>query len=273
MNTITKSLRRIAPVASLALMVMALGGCKGGCGKSSACAPPCPPPCAPPSYAPAYPPPPPPVAYAPPSSPVPNDGLTDTERAELDTLRQTTAMSREQAQRERQLREAAEAQAREMESKWRAAAAAPAAAPGEAEAARFAESLRTRCDAEIVQNGSTVTIRMYDSFRPGSKDLKGDVSLATTLQAAAAALAEAPAAHVAVVGHSDTTPIKKSPWPDNTALSRARADTVARVLAENGVRHPIAVEGRGESEPIVYPETTKADQARNRRVEILVAFS
>ena len=258
--------RAFVPVAVLALL--ALGACKSskGCPPSACAPPPLQTPCPPTYQAP------PPMAYAPPAPPE----MSDTERAELDTLRQTAAMSREQAQRERQLREAAEAHAREMEDKWRTTAATPprsAAGSGESEAAKFVESLRSRCDAEVVQSGSMVTIRMYDSFRSGSKDLKGDVTLATTLQAAAAALAEAPSAQISVVGHTDTTPIKKSKWKDNTDLSRARADTVARVLSENGVSHPISVEGRGESEPIVYPEQSKSDQARNRRVEILVNFS
>ncbi len=148
---------------------------------------------------------------------------------------------------------------------------APLGGVGEAEAARFAETLRSR-GVSATQRGSTVTVRLTDAFRAGSDNLKGDVALAKTLQAVAEGLQVAPTARVQVVGHTDMSPIKKSPWPDNTALSRARAQTVARVLSENGVRSYIDVDGRGESEPLVSPESSTGDKAKNRRVDIAVSF-
>lgn len=162
-----------------------------------------------------------------------------------------------------------------------APAPAPMAAPSMAtapasgmEASRFVQTLRSRGVSTIEQAGNTVTVRLTDAFRPGSDNLKGDVELAKTLQALAEGLQLAPAARVQVVGHTDLTPIKKSKdkWADNTALSRARAQAVARVLTENGVRTFIDVEGRGESEPLVSPEKDKNDQSRNRRVEVQVSF-
>lgn len=150
-------------------------------------------------------------------------------------------------------------------------AAAPA---GDMEAARFVQTLRSRGVGSVEQAGNMVTVRLTDAFRPGSDNLKGDVELAKTLQALAEGLQLSPAARVQVVGHSDLTPIKKTKdkWADNTALSRARAQAVARVLTENGVRTFIDVEGRGESEPLVSPEKDKNDQSRNRRVEVQVSF-
>lgn len=151
-------------------------------------------------------------------------------------------------------------------------AAAHPVASGDGEAARFAETLRSRGVDGLEQRGGTVMVRLTDAFRPGSDNLKGDVELAKTLQAVAEGLQLSPGARVQVVGHSDMTPIKKSPWADNTALSRARAQTVARVLSENGVRSYIDVDGRGESEPLVSPEQSKSDQSKNRRVEVQVTF-
>jgi flagellar motor protein MotB len=148
---------------------------------------------------------------------------------------------------------------------------APMAAGGDMEAARFAEALRSR-GVTASQHGSTVLVRLSDAFRAGSENLKGDVALAKTLQAVAEGLQLAPTARVQVVGHSDATPIKKSQWTDNTTLSRARAQTVARVLSENGVRSYIDVDGRGESEPLVSPEKSAGDRAKNRRVDIQVTF-
>lgn len=147
----------------------------------------------------------------------------------------------------------------------------PMAAAGDGEAARFAESLRSR-GVSASQHGNTVLVRLSDAFRAGSENLKGDVALAKTLQAVAEGLQVAPSARVQVVGHSDSQPIKKSTWNDNTTLSRARAQTVARVLTENGVRSYIDVDGRGESEPLVSPEKTATDRAKNRRVDIQVTF-
>lgn len=69
---------------------------------------------------------------------------------------------------------------------------------------------------------------------------------------------------VTVVGHTDTS----GPAADNQALSERRAAAVAARLIELGV-DPAAVrtEGRGESEPLVWPERTAADRAANRRIE------
>jgi flagellar motor protein MotB len=147
----------------------------------------------------------------------------------------------------------------------------PVAAAGDGEAARFAETLRTR-GVSADQRGTTVLVRLTDAFRSGSENLKGDVGLAKTLQAVAEGLQVAPTARVQVVGHTDSAPIKKSSWSDNTTLSRARAQTVARVLSENGVRSYIDVDGRGETEPLVSPEKSATDRAKNRRVDIQVTF-
>jgi flagellar motor protein MotB len=147
----------------------------------------------------------------------------------------------------------------------------PMVAAGDGEAARFAETLRAR-GVSADQRGTTVLVRLTDAFRSGSENLKGDVTLAKTLQAVAEGLQVAPTARVQVVGHTDSAPIKKSSWTDNTTLSRARAQTVARVLSENGVRSYIDVDGRGESEPLISPEKSAGDRAKNRRVDIQVTF-
>jgi len=78
-----------------------------------------------------------------------------------------------------------------------------------------------------------------------------------------------------VVGHSDGQPLNKSKkrWGTNVNLSRERAQTVATELSKNGVpASRIGVDGRGSVEPLVFPEKTDKDRARNRRVEIHVRF-
>jgi len=135
------------------------------------------------------------------------------------------------------------------------------------------DDLRARSGAEVVQEGDMVVLRVPNAFKAGSDTLRGDVGLMTTLNAAADALVRHPQASVAVVGHTDSDPIVKSAklWQSNEHLSRARAEKVAGVLANQGVSQArISVEGRGSRDPIVFPERSAGDKARNRRVEIMI---
>ena len=73
-----------------------------------------------------------------------------------------------------------------------------------------------------------------------------------------------------VIGHTDTDPIKKSPWKDNWELSMQRALSVLRYLTKKGIADDkIRAVGRGESQPIASNNTVSG-KARNRRVEIVV---
>lgn len=73
-----------------------------------------------------------------------------------------------------------------------------------------------------------------------------------------------------VVGHTDSTPIKKSKWKDNWELSAQRSLAVVRYLIKRGIAQDrIRAVGCGQSQPIAS-NTTNSDRARNRRVEIVV---
>ena len=75
-----------------------------------------------------------------------------------------------------------------------------------------------------------------------------------------------------VVGHTDTDPIQKTKdkWQDNWDLSAARALTVLRYLVSRGIApQDIRAVGCGQARPVV-PNTTAANKAKNRRVEIVV---
>jgi len=79
-----------------------------------------------------------------------------------------------------------------------------------------------------------------------------------------------PGKQIDVVGHTDSDPIKKSKWKDNWELSAQRALTVTRYLVQRGLPDDhIRAVGAGESRPVV-PNTSVANKARNRRVEIVV---
>ncbi|MHC4155511.1 MAG: OmpA/MotB family protein [Planctomycetota bacterium] len=73
-----------------------------------------------------------------------------------------------------------------------------------------------------------------------------------------------------VVGHTDSDPIKKSPWKDNWELSAQRALSVVRYLIKRGIPEDnIRAVGCGEAQPVA-DNKTGAGKAKNRRVEIVV---
>jgi len=70
---------------------------------------------------------------------------------------------------------------------------------------------------------------------------------------------------IAVIGHTDSDPIKISGWKDNWELSSMRSLAVTRYLLTQGIpAQQLAAVGRGEYHPLTQ---NKAD---NRRVEIVV---
>jgi type VI secretion system protein ImpK len=72
-----------------------------------------------------------------------------------------------------------------------------------------------------------------------------------------------------VVGHTDNTPIRTLRFPSNWELSKARAESVARLLAARVGPDRLRADGRGEAEPVASNDTLQG-RARNRRVEITV---
>ena len=79
-----------------------------------------------------------------------------------------------------------------------------------------------------------------------------------------------PGKHIDVVGHTDSDRIKVSGWDDNWELSAERALAVTRYLIKRGVPNDqIRAVGCGAARP-VEPNTSSANKAKNRRVEIVV---
>jgi type VI secretion system protein ImpK len=72
---------------------------------------------------------------------------------------------------------------------------------------------------------------------------------------------------VDVIGHSDNVPIRTFRFPSNWELSRARAESVARLLAAGIGPARVRADGRGDSEPVAANDTPQG-RAKNRRVEI-----
>lgn len=73
---------------------------------------------------------------------------------------------------------------------------------------------------------------------------------------------------VRVDGHTDSLPIRSSPFKSNLELSTARAVAVAKFLIDQGVpAERIVPAGFGDHYPVVA-ERTDSDRALNRRIEI-----
>ncbi len=71
-----------------------------------------------------------------------------------------------------------------------------------------------------------------------------------------------------VFGHTDTQPIRHSKWKDNYELSCQRSLSVVRYLISKGIKpQSLAACGWGEYRPVA-PNSTPAERAYNRRVEI-----
>jgi len=74
-----------------------------------------------------------------------------------------------------------------------------------------------------------------------------------------------------VEGHTDNVPIRSAVFPSNWELSAARAATVVRYLAEEGVSPSrMGAMGYGEFQPIARNDTP-AGRAKNRRVVLLIS--
>jgi chemotaxis protein MotB len=78
---------------------------------------------------------------------------------------------------------------------------------------------------------------------------------------------------IQVEGHTDDAPINTPNFPTNWELSTARASSVVRLFAENGVLpERMVAAGYGEFRP-VEPNNTPEGRARNRRVIITLLTS
>ncbi|HEY0193201.1 MAG TPA: OmpA family protein [Kofleriaceae bacterium] len=110
------------------------------------------------------------------------------------------------------------------------------------------------------------------NFKLGDSALQASSNV--TLDKAVAVLKEFPDLKLEIQGHTDDLPLKKgSKFPDNTALSQARADTVKAYFVSKGIDEArLTSRGLGETAPLVDPKDLKgaklnAARAKNRRVE------
>lgn len=135
---------------------------------------------------------------------------------------------------------------------------------------RLAEFLASEIREGLVsvkdeEGRSVVTLRGDGLFAPGSAAISQQYL--PVLERVAVALRSVPG-QVKVTGHTDDQPIRSVRFPSNWHLSKERALSVMRILAEKGtLQSRLSAEGRADAEPIALNDSP-ADRARNRRVEI-----
>lgn len=112
-----------------------------------------------------------------------------------------------------------------------------------------------------------VRINTTGMFSSGSSQVEaGDVALIQKVGAALNRLK----GRVVVVGHTDSVPIHTAKFKNNIVLSKARAESVLRILAgemDNSAR--LRAIGVGASQPLTKSTGKRASRALNRRVGII----
>ena len=123
--------------------------------------------------------------------------------------------------------------------------------------------------AEIQQLQGVIRVTLANGilFPEGGWQLSA--SGKATLDRLAPVLATLTGQRIEIKGYTDNLPIGpelKSRFPDNVALSNARAQSVANELVSNGVpAGMLAVTGYGDADPVASNDTPQG-RAKNRRV-------
>jgi outer membrane protein OmpA-like peptidoglycan-associated protein len=119
-------------------------------------------------------------------------------------------------------------------------------------------------EVERVGEGINLTFDSNLLFAVGSAEISQ--SYKDDLTAAASVMAKYPDTNILIEGHTDNTGTDAI----NNPLSERRAESVSKYLASQGVATSrLSTKGYGSSQPKV-PNDTKANQAKNRRVELAI---
>ncbi len=141
------------------------------------------------------------------------------------------------------------------------------------------DQIKTFLAPEIAQNQVTVTDgpqAVTIEIPAGNMFASGNNQVASAYTPLLDRIGDALAANkalVLVIGHTDNVPIHTARFPDNLALSLARADAVRNILVSRlADATRVAPEGRGAQQPIAS-NATRDGRMRNRRIDILVLKS
>jgi len=122
---------------------------------------------------------------------------------------------------------------------------------------------------KVVESNRGISIEINASllFEPAQAELNKET--ANVLKAVARVLAT-DTHQVQIEGHTDNLPISSAQYPSNWELSSARASSVTRLFAENGVApQRMVVIGYADNRPVDSNATTEG-RARNRRVTVMI---
>jgi chemotaxis protein MotB len=142
----------------------------------------------------------------------------------------------------------------------------------EKQAAKLAEALHDQIIAgnvEVETRGRQIIIRILEngSFKSGSAELAEDYF--DVISEISAVLRENPG-KIQVQGHTDNIPISSGRFRSNWELSSSRAVSVAHELMKDAINpRRFEVAGFADTQPLA-DNTTAANRARNRRVEIVI---
>lgn len=133
------------------------------------------------------------------------------------------------------------------------------------------ENLDEAIKVKVTETGIAIKVADPIGFDVGEADIKPE--LLGTLRQIAEVIGRVEGTQIRVEGHTDNVPIHTGKFPSNWELSAARALNVVKFLAEDGGIDPtrLSAIGYGEYRPLV-PNTSKANQMKNRRIEIYVDY-
>jgi len=123
-------------------------------------------------------------------------------------------------------------------------------------------------DVDVNEEGLVLNITGGALFKSGSASVQKGIK---PLLLEVALMVKKLPYKVIVEGHTDNSKVRSGPYPSNWELSAARAAAVVRVMVEEGGVDParFSAIGYAEFQPLFVQ--TKENQAKNRRVEIIIS--
>nr|WP_277625347.1 type IVB secretion system protein IcmH/DotU [Burkholderia stabilis] len=152
---------------------------------------------------------------------------------------------------------------------------AQASSPIDRLSAVLGEQLRDELAAgnvELIRDTAADTVALRFNRMYASGDVTVAPWWASVMASVGRAIASSPAAtNVLVTGYTDNLPASLAHHGSNHALSTARAQQVAQILAAAGVpKERISVVGQSDADPLA-DNVSKEGRSRNRRVEVTVS--